>query len=43
MNGPWISALLQSGLPYDESDYVHGTMLFVDGCMTLYPGFAAGG
>jgi glucose 1-dehydrogenase len=30
-------------LASDESDYVHGTTLFVDGGMTLYPGFAAGG
>jgi len=27
----------------DESDYINGTTLFVDGGMTLYPGFAAGG
>jgi glucose 1-dehydrogenase len=27
----------------DESDYVTGTSLFVDGGMTLYPGFAEGG
>ena len=27
----------------DESDYVTGTTLFVDGGMTLYPGFATGG
>lgn len=27
----------------DASDYVHGTSLVVDGGMTLYPGFAAGG
>jgi len=27
----------------DESDYVHGTTLFVDGGMTLYPGFEGGG
>jgi glucose 1-dehydrogenase len=27
----------------DESDYVHGTTLFVDGGMTLFPGFATGG
>lgn len=27
----------------DESDYVTGTTLFVDGGMTLYPGFAQGG
>lgn len=27
----------------DESDYVHGTTLFIDGGMTLYPGFASGG
>ncbi len=27
----------------DESDYVVGTTLFVDGGMTLYPGFETGG
>lgn len=27
----------------DESDYVHGTTLFVDGGMTLYPGFTENG
>lgn len=27
----------------DDSDYVHGTTLFVDGGMTLYPGFQTGG
>lgn len=30
-------------LASDESDYVHGTTLFVDGGMTLFPGFAANG
>jgi glucose 1-dehydrogenase len=30
-------------LASDDSDYVHGTSLFVDGGMTLYPGFEAGG
>jgi glucose 1-dehydrogenase len=30
-------------LASDESDYVNGTTLFVDGGMTLYPGFASGG
>ncbi len=30
-------------LASDESDYVHGVTLFVDGGMTLYPGFATGG
>ena len=30
-------------LASDESDYVHGITLFVDGGMTLFPGFATGG
>jgi len=30
-------------LASDDADYVHGTSLFVDGGMTLYPGFAEGG
>jgi glucose 1-dehydrogenase len=30
-------------LASDQSDYVHGITLFVDGGMTLYPGFATGG
>ena len=30
-------------LALDESDYVQGITLFVDGGMTLFPGFATGG
>ena len=30
-------------LASDDSDYVNGTTLFVDGGMTLYPGFRTGG
>lgn len=30
-------------LASDDSDYVNGTTLFIDGGMTLYPGFATGG
>jgi glucose 1-dehydrogenase len=30
-------------LASDEADYVHGTTLYVDGGMTLYPGFAGNG
>ena len=30
-------------LSSDDSDYVHGTQLFVDGGMTLYPGFTENG
>ena len=27
----------------DDADYVHGASIFVDGGMTLYPGFETGG
>jgi len=30
-------------LASDEADYVNGITLFVDGGMTLYPGFETGG
>jgi glucose 1-dehydrogenase len=30
-------------LASDDADYVHGAVLYVDGGMVLYPGFASGG
>lgn len=30
-------------LASDQADYIHGITLFVDGGMTLYPGFETGG
>jgi glucose 1-dehydrogenase len=30
-------------LASDESDYINGTTIFVDGAMTCYPGFSTGG
>jgi glucose 1-dehydrogenase len=36
-------ARVAAWLASDDSDYVYGTTLFVDGGMTLYPGFATGG
>jgi len=30
-------------LASDVSDYIHGASIFVDGDMTLYPGFETGG
>jgi glucose 1-dehydrogenase len=30
-------------LASDESDYVNGTTLYIDGGMTLYPGFIGAG
>jgi NAD(P)-dependent dehydrogenase (short-subunit alcohol dehydrogenase family) len=30
-------------LASDDADYIHGQTIFVDGGMTLYPEFAAGG
>src|SRR5262249_58323436 len=36
-------ARLAVWLSSDEADYITGASLFVDGGMTLYPGFATGG
>lgn len=36
-------ARVAAWLASDESDYLYGTTIFVDGGMTLYPGFATGG
>jgi glucose 1-dehydrogenase len=30
-------------LASDEADYINGTTLFIDGGMTLYPGFTENG
>jgi len=40
---PYDIAKAAVWLASDESDYVHGTTLFVDGGMTLYPGFSTNG
>jgi glucose 1-dehydrogenase len=36
-------AKVAAWLASDDSDYIYGATLFVDGGMTLYPGFATGG
>jgi glucose 1-dehydrogenase len=43
VGGPEDIARAAVWLASDASDYVTGTTLFVDGGMTLYPGFATGG
>lgn len=40
---PVDTARVAAWLASDESDYLYGTTIFVDGGMTLYPGFATGG
>ncbi|MBL0927820.1 MAG: SDR family oxidoreductase [Phycisphaerales bacterium] len=40
---PQDIARLAAWLASDEADYITGASLFVDGGMTLYPGFEAGG
>jgi glucose 1-dehydrogenase len=34
---------LAAWLASDQADYITGTTIFIDGGMTLYPGFATGG
>jgi len=36
-------AQIAAWLASDESDYIHGATIFVDGGMTLYPGFSTNG
>ncbi len=36
-------AQVAAWLASDQADYIHGTSIFVDGGMTLYPGFEDGG
>ncbi len=38
-----ILVLQLCGLSSDDSDYVNGTTIFVDGGMLLYPGFEDNG
>ena len=40
---PTDIAKVAAWLASDESDYIVGTSIYVDGGMTLYPGFATGG
>ncbi len=42
LGDPQDIATVAVWLASDESDYVHGTTIFADGGMTLYPGFAGG-
>ena len=46
----WVAetSIWEAGMPVvwlasDDSDYIHGATIFVDGGMTLYPGFETGG
>jgi glucose 1-dehydrogenase len=36
-------ARVAAWLASDQADYIYGTSIFVDGGMTLFPGFATGG
>src|SRR5258706_4892713 len=40
---PYVIGRAVAWLAHADSDYIHGSSIFVDGGMTLYPGFETGG